>query len=115
MTFRVIVLPQAKADIARNARWWAANHSVDQALDWLEAVEIQMQKLSENPERFGVSPENDIFSFEIRHMLVGLGNRKSYRAVYTVKEDAVFVLTVRRGEEDSLRARDFPGPVRSNN
>lgn len=108
MTFRVVVLPQAKADILRNARWWAANHSVDQALDWLSAVEGQLQKLDKNPERFGVSPENGIFKYEIRQMLVGLGNRKSYRAVYTLKESTVFVLTVRRGEEDTIKANELP-------
>jgi len=108
MTFRVVILPQAKADLTRNARWWAANHSVNQALDWLEAVEGQLGKLSDHPQRFGVCPENGSFKYEIRQTLVGLGNRKSYRAVYTVRDNNVFVLTVRRGEEDFIKPGELP-------
>lgn len=32
MTYRVILLPRAERDIEANARWWAENHSVDQAI-----------------------------------------------------------------------------------
>ncbi len=45
MKFRVIVQPQAKEDIARNAIWWAENHSVDQAIRWAEVVEEQLTDL----------------------------------------------------------------------
>lgn len=108
MTFRVVIVQQAKDDLIRNARWWSANHSVDQALAWLESVEGQLLELSEFPERFGLCPEDGMFEYEIRQMPVGLGSRKSYRAVYTIRKNAVFVLTVRRAEEDRIQLKELP-------
>lgn len=31
MKFRVVILPRAEKDIEANARWWAENHSLEQA------------------------------------------------------------------------------------
>ncbi len=108
MNYRVIVHQQTKDDLVRNANWWADNHSTDQALSWLDTVEKQLQELSVQPERFGVSPENNLFHYEIRQMLDGLGNRRRYRAIYTVRRKAVHVLTIRRAEQDQLQADDLP-------
>jgi plasmid stabilization system protein ParE len=103
VTFRVIILPRAEADIEANARWWAANHSVDQAAQWFDVVHEQLKILSDFPEINGFSAENDDFPYEIRDKLLGLGSRRSYRAVFTIKGDSVYVLTVRRASQDVLR------------
>ena len=63
------------------------------------------------PERFSVAPENEAFEYEIRQMLVGLGSRPGYRAIYTITDDRVIVLAVRRGAEDELIAEDLPNSV----
>jgi plasmid stabilization system protein ParE len=108
MTYRVVILQQAIDDLTRNARWWSANHSVDQALAWLESVEGQLLELSELPERFGICPEDGLFKYDIRQMPVGLGSRKSYRVVYTIRKNEVFVLTIRRAEEDRIQFIELP-------
>jgi len=38
MKFRVLVSKRAADDVIRNARWWAANHSQDKALEWQIAI-----------------------------------------------------------------------------
>ena len=106
MTFRVTVLPQARDDIDRNANWWAEHHSVEQALQWSDAVYDQLETLRDFPDRHPLSTENDEFPFEIREKLVGLGSRPGYRAVFTIKNDKVFILTLRAGEEDRLTTDD---------
>ena len=103
MTFRVIVLPQARRDIDRNADWWADHHSVEQALQWSDAMYDQIETLADFPESNPLSAENDDFPYEIRDKLHGLGSRPSYRAVFTIKDDTVYVLTVCRGAQDVLR------------
>lgn len=110
MTFRVIILSQAHRDIDRNADWWAENHSVEQALRWSDAVYDQIATLAEFPERNGLSKENDEFPYPIRDKLIGLGSRPGYRAIFTVKDDTVYVLTVRRGAQDELRPSDIESP-----
>ena len=63
MTFRVILLPGAEADIEANAHWWATHHSVDQAAHWFDVMHEQLKLLSHFPERNGLSAENDEFPY----------------------------------------------------
>ncbi|MEO8495995.1 MAG: type II toxin-antitoxin system RelE/ParE family toxin [Planctomycetota bacterium] len=108
MTFHVRVSPRAQEDIERNAQWWADNHSIEQAVRWFAAVRKQLKSLTTFPESHGLSPENDDFPYEIRDKVVGLGSRPGYRAVFTIVEDTVHVLTIRSGSEDRLRADEIP-------
>ena len=110
MSFRVTILPQARRDIDRNADWWAEHHSVEEALRWSDAVYDQLATLAEFPESHGLSAENDDFPYEIRDRLVGLGLRRSYRALFTIRDDTVYVLTVRRGAQDVIRPSDIESP-----
>jgi len=110
MTFRVIILPQAQRDIDRNADWWAEHHSVEQALQWSDTVYDQIETLTDFPESNGLSAENAEFPYEIRDQLLGLGPRPSYRAVFTVRGDTVYVLTVRRTAQDTLRPDQIDSP-----
>jgi plasmid stabilization system protein ParE len=96
MRFRVSILPQAIRDVDRNADWWAEHHSVEQALQWSDAVYDQLETLADFPESNGLSAESGEFPYKIRDKLVGLGSRLTYRAVFTIKGDTVYVLTVRR-------------------
>jgi hypothetical protein len=50
------------------------------------------------------------FPFEIRDKLVGLGSRPGFRAVFTIKDDTVYVLTVRRLAQDVIRPDDVDAP-----
>lgn len=106
MSFRVTISTQTHGDIDRNADWWADNHSLEQALRWSEAVYDQIEALCEFPESHSLSAESDEFPYEIRDKLVGLGSRPGYRAVYTIKDDEVFVLTLRAAEQDRLTPDD---------
>lgn len=103
MTYRLVILPQAKADVHRNAEWWARNHSSEQAATWLDAIQSQLESLTEFPESNALSAENDDFPYEIRDKLLGLGSRPSYRAVFTIKDGTIYVLAVRRAAQDTLR------------
>ena len=108
MKFELIVQPTAKADITRNATWWADNHSLQQAIDWVDAVEMQLNDLQRNPERFGFALENGLFSYPLHQMPIGLGNRRSYRAVFTIQGNEVHVLTIRRAAQDAIVESDLP-------
>lgn len=102
MTFTVRYTDQAAADVFRNAQWWAKHHSVDQALRWEATIEQQILTLKEFPLKHALAPENAEFPYEIRQLLVGVGSRPSYRAVYTVVDDVVHVLAVHRAAQDRL-------------
>ena len=113
MSFRVVVLPQARGDIDRNADWWAEHHSVEQAVHWSDAIYDQIETLADFPESHPLSAENGAFPYEIRDRLVGLGSRPSYRAVFTVRDGTAYVLTVRRAEERPLTPDQVDPPPES--
>jgi plasmid stabilization system protein ParE len=95
------VTNQARDDITRNAAWWAERHSLEQALKWYDAVYEQLDTLLAFPESHSFAVENDAFQNEIREMLVG-GKNRTYRAVFTIRESEVRVLTVRRASQGAL-------------
>ena len=110
MKFSVSILSQARRDIDRNAAWWAEHHSTEEGLRWSDAVYDQIATLDEFPHSHGLSAENDDFPYEIRDKLLGLGSRRSYRAVFTIKDDTVFVLTIRHSAQDVVRPSDVESP-----
>jgi hypothetical protein len=76
----------------------------------LDTIQSQLESIVDFPESHSLSAENDEFPNEIRDKLLGLGSRPSYRAVFTIKDDTVYVLTVRRSAQDVLRPSDVESP-----
>ncbi|MBX3450416.1 MAG: hypothetical protein KF777_12685 [Planctomycetaceae bacterium] len=76
----------------------------------MDAIQSQLESIVAFPESHSLAAENDEFPYEIRDKLLGLGSRPGYRAVFTIKGDTVFVLTIRRGTQDVLRPSDVESP-----
>jgi len=115
MTFRVILLPRAAADIESNARWWAEHHSVEQTTRWFDSIYEQLLSLSEFPESHSPSAENGDFPYQIRDKLLGLGSRPSHRAVFAVWDETVYVLTIRSVSQDRLLLDQVDAPPTTEN
>lgn len=107
MKYRVNITRRARADIARNAKWWADHHSVEQSLHWADTIYDQLESLQESPQSSSLSAETGEFGIELRDKLVGLGSRRRYRAVFTIREHEVIVLAVRAAEQDQLTSSDL--------
>ncbi|MDA0831932.1 MAG: type II toxin-antitoxin system RelE/ParE family toxin [Planctomycetota bacterium] len=111
MRYRVVIQPRAERDVEEYARWWAAKHSIEQAVRWFDRIHEQLKSLSEFPEGNSLSVENDEFPYEIRDKLVGLGSRPNYRAIFTIQADVVFVLTLRRTSQDRITPDQLENPT----
>lgn len=107
MQYRVNITRRARADITRNARWWADHHSVEQSLLWAETIYDQLESLQESPKSNPLAAESGEFGIELRDSLLGLGSRRRYRAVFTIEQHEVVVLAVRAAEQDQLTASDL--------
>ena len=101
MIYTVVVTEQAANDIDRNALWWSEHHSIDQAIEWKDTIYDQLDTLNEYPERCSTALENAAHPEELLQFLVGLGKQRSYRAIFTIRDDEVHVLTVRRASQDT--------------
>lgn len=83
-----------------------ATYTIDDAI-FLDIADSEVKtrlkdEAKKLPERFAGAPENGLFKYEIRQILVGVGSSKSYRAIYTVSDKSIHVLTVRRAEQDAI-------------
>lgn len=107
MQYRVVIHDRAKADIRRNAQWWADHHSTTQAEKWFHFAFDSLEKLEHFPLSHSVATENSEFPFELRELLFGLGSRPGYRALFAIKETEVHVFTVRRATEDRVTSEDL--------
>jgi plasmid stabilization system protein ParE len=106
MKRQLVIAERAHQDIERNAVWWARNHSLTQAIDWQDTVYRQIETIPKMPESYPLAPENSKFDEELRQKNVGLGGG-GYRAVFTVRGDAVHILTIRRGAQQELSDQDI--------
>ena len=107
MKFTVFITDRAQADIERNGSWWATHHSEVQSREWMKAIRQQLRTLEQFPERCSLAPENILVSYELRQLLVGLGSRKTFRAVSRIVENDVHVLLVHRGSQDAIHPAEL--------
>ena len=103
MTFDVLIEQPAHASIERNATWWAKNRSEAEAMAWMDAIYEQLEALQNMPEQHGFAHENAEFDFDLRQKLVGIGSRKTYRALFTIRGTTVHVLEMLAAEQDDWK------------
>ena len=102
MSFEFNITRQAQRDIDRNSIWWANQHSTEQATNRSNTVYDQLESIPESPLIHSISNENDQIQFELREKLVGLGSKPRYRALFMVKDNMVYVLSVRAAEQGAV-------------
>lgn len=102
MSVPVLIQPRAKQDLLAAAAWWAEHRSPEQAARWYDGFLAAIESLSENPARHPLARENGKFPYELRELHYGLGRRPTHRAVFTIRSEAVVVLTVRHTAQRGL-------------
>ena len=100
MQFQVIITPSAKADIFEINTWLLENHS-DSAESWLWGISEAVTSLSKFPERCPVSPESDAFDVIVRQLIYGK-KPHTYRILFSVQDEKVYILRVRSTRQQSL-------------
>lgn len=101
MRYQVLIQPSAKADITEINAWLMENVSTDYADKWLWGISESAASLSIFPERCAVSPESDAFNVTVRQLPYGK-KPHTYRILFAVENDKVFVLRVRHTRQQSL-------------
>ena len=110
MSDPVVLTDRAHADLEAAYAWWAENRSETQAANWYNAFADAIESLANNPQRCGVSRENDEFPIVIRDLLFGVGHRRTHRAVFTIRPDLVLVIAIRHLAQRDLSPDElWPG------
>ncbi len=107
MTHRVVLTDRAHADMESAYQWWADNRSQVQAAKWYNAFADAIESLANNPERCAVSREHEQFPYKIRDLYLGIGRRRTHRAVFTIRGEMVLVLAIRHLAQQDLSPDDL--------
>jgi plasmid stabilization system protein ParE len=107
MSHRVIVARRAELEMQDAALWWARYRSPEQASRWLAGIENELSSLANSPERCPLAAERERFPYEIRELRYGIGKRPTHRAIFTIADDLVLVLSVRHLAQDLLSPDDL--------
>jgi plasmid stabilization system protein ParE len=87
----VIFEDSAQANVRESFEWGCRAWGKREAQQWARQLRTAvLEELSIVPKALPLAPENDEFSEEIRHMIVG-----RYRVLFTIKGREVHVLHVR--------------------
>ena len=71
MKYTVIIADPARDQMLANARWWAENRSVEQAIRWCDGFHESLQSLADSPHRHRLARENNRFPDELRDEMEG--------------------------------------------
>jgi len=96
MTYRVIVTPAAEGDL-RTAYHYIRGQAPHAARDWIRQTRQSVKSLAQRPERCPLAPESASFDQPIRELFFGSGNRGTYRFLFVVLNQSVYILHVRHG------------------
>lgn len=106
MTYRVILNERAEGQLEAAFRWWAENRSPEQATRWYNGFLDALHGLQEKPDRFGLAREDSSFPVSVRQLLYGAGRRVTHRALFTIRDDMVYVFSIRHVAQKDLSPDD---------
>src|SRR5437879_13547305 len=81
MAYRVILTPEAEADL-RTAYRYIRRHAPRAAREWIQHARQSVKSLSHHPERCPLARESVSFDEPIRELSFGSGNRGTYRVLF---------------------------------
>ena len=102
MKYRVIVTPDAEKDLRQVCRYIRSHGAPEAARLWMTGVRKRIKTLATHPERAPLAPERTSFEEPIREPFYGSGNRGTYRILFVIIGNTVFVLHVRHGSRRPL-------------
>jgi plasmid stabilization system protein ParE len=91
-----MVTPEAKADL-RDIYRYIRDRAPRAATRWSVSTRASIKTLSRFPERCPLAPESTHFDVPISQMLLGTGNRGTYRVLFVIADKLVSVIHVRHG------------------
>lgn len=100
MTFRVIITDPAEDD-AGAIYLWLQRRSPRGAVNWWTAFLYAVDSLRRNAQSYGLAPESSDHPEDIREFTFSTQHGNTYRLVFILRDDIVYILRV-RGTGQSL-------------
>ena len=101
MKYQVSMLPRSEADFA-GCYGYIEQRSPAGAAAWANAFFRALKSLEENPLAHGLAPEDADHDVEIRQIFFRTRHGNTYRALYTIDGNFVYVLHIRGPGQDLM-------------
>ncbi|NJK64840.1 MAG: type II toxin-antitoxin system RelE/ParE family toxin [Synechococcaceae cyanobacterium SM2_3_1] len=105
MAFQVEITPIAEAQIEQAYRWYRDRDS-DFADGWFRGFMNTVATLQEMPQRCALAVEHEVFSEEVRQLIYRKG-KSTYRVLFTIRGERVYVLYVRHSAQAPMTLDDI--------
>lgn len=109
MSFKVILLEQAEADVDHILDW-LCQRSVAGAMTWDQCWNQVLKRLAEFADGQGIAPEDADHESRIQDVPFKTRYGGTYRALFTIRDDKVYVLAVRGPGQDLVPPDELPLP-----
>jgi plasmid stabilization system protein ParE len=106
MKFRLVLLSRAISDI-EGIIDYLAKRSPQGVAAWCDRWEKTLGDLRERPLNFSLCPEASKIDAEIRQVLFKTRRGRTYRALFTVVEETVYILHVRGPGQDFVPVHEL--------
>ena len=104
--YSLFILPRAEDDLAEIYAW-LCKRTVMGAKRWFLAFELALERVSVSPLEFGATKEAARLQKPIRQVLFKTPKGRTYRAVFLVSEDRIYVLRIRGPGQPPLANDEF--------
>ena len=101
MTYKLVITDRAFEQLDAGYAWYQEN-APRVAADWFNGWGEALDDLCHEPERYPLAHESAMFPVPLHQLLYGIGRKKTHRALFVIRPEAVVVLTIRH-----LAQRDF--------
>ncbi len=106
MTYKVVLTARAEADLDRIYERLSQG-STKGAARWYESFWKAVERLKTHPFSCVLAYEHDQFQEEVRHLLFGTRQGRTYRALFVVRTGAVVIVAVRWPGERPMKPSDI--------
>lgn len=98
-------MAKAQADVLETCLW-LTQFSPEAAADWHARLLAEMKTLEDTPLRCPLAVEASRLRIDLRELIFGK-RRGTFRILFTVDGDNVYVLRIRRATRDQIKAQDL--------
>lgn len=106
MNYDVVLSRQAERELNETADWIARQSASPAAAEqWFDGFINTLLSLERMPQRCGFAREHRRFPCELRQILYG--RKRTYRALFTIRENRIVVLTIRHTARADITPDDI--------
>ncbi|OWK42931.1 type II toxin-antitoxin system RelE/ParE family toxin [Fimbriiglobus ruber] len=106
MSFTVVLLPRAKADIRTIGEWFGKPNKSAEAR-WRKRILQAVDALTTDPVRYPLAEDAMDLGLDLRELIVGRRRGIAHRILFTIDDQTVHVLRVRHASQDRLSDDDL--------